>query len=75
MLSKLKKIIKQAVCPHTGLQICRWHWCHGVNGDEPAMLELEYKCDDCGAVRHADFKGQKAKEIESALLELGIYPD
>lgn len=74
MLLRLKKIAKQIVCSHTEIKICRWHRCHGVNGDEPSMIELEYKCNNCGAIRYAHFKGQKAKEVEDALLKLAIYP-
>lgn len=43
------KWLKQLLCKHS-YQITRWHWTHGLTGMEPASLEVEHKCSQCGKV-------------------------
>lgn len=47
-MDKIKRWLKQLLCRHYRAGLVRWHWCHGLNGNEPATVEAEYRCDDCG---------------------------
>ena len=51
------KFFKQLFCRHKVSELNRWHVCHGPNGMDPAEIEAEYICKDCGKVlyRHASY--------------------
>ena len=44
------KFIKQLFCRHKSAELNRWHVYHGINGMNPAEIEAEYICKDCGKV-------------------------
>ena len=52
-MSKIEKIKlwwKRTTCNHLNADLLRWHWTHGPNGHDPATVESEYKCQNCGKI-------------------------
>lgn len=53
------KSFEQLFCEHR-YELNRWHICHGLNGNNPAEIEAEYICDQCGKIMYQhltiDFK-------------------
>lgn len=45
------KFIKQLLCKHV-YDLNRWHICHGPNGNNPAEIEAEYICSECGKIMY-----------------------
>lgn len=45
------KMLKRFFCYHL-YTLNRWHWTHGVNGNDPLMIEREYKCAKCGKLHY-----------------------
>ena len=43
----MKNFFKRLFCSHEYL-LARWHWCHGPNGNDPRMIESEWRCQKCG---------------------------
>jgi len=48
MFKKLNAWLAQLWCNHVSVQLIRWHWTHGINGNDPRTVEAEYRCDKCG---------------------------
>lgn len=40
--------LKRLFCKHKNGEIIRWHYTHGELGSEPAFIEAEVKCNNCG---------------------------
>jgi hypothetical protein len=62
---------KQLFCKHD-YTLSRWHWTHGINGNEPREMECEYICTKCGKFKwtHPDRNSAREKYI----LDSGIEP-
>jgi len=35
-------------CKHSNNEVISWHWTHGANSNDPAFIEVELECRDCG---------------------------
>ena len=55
----MKKFLKQLFCKHKNSEVIFWHWTHGFNGNEPAFLEVQLKCKDCGKYYYGHIKDHK----------------
>ena len=49
MTQEILTAIKRMACKHE-YRLLRWHWTHGINGNEPAFIEAELRCEKCGRV-------------------------
>lgn len=52
----------QLFCKHKDADLVRWHWTHGPMGNDPASVEAEYRCNDCGKTIYMHFYGHDACE-------------
>ena len=43
--------IKRLFCHHNWA-ISRWHWTHGISGNDPLFIEMECECTKCGAIHY-----------------------
>lgn len=50
-MRKMKTWLRQLLCQHS-FHLNRWHWCHGPIGNDPSMIECEYKCSKCGKLTY-----------------------
>ncbi len=72
MTNKIKRFYKQLSCAHTDADLIRWHWTHGPDGNEPTVIEAEYRCKDCGKVVYMVLYGQRALEWSKVM---GYYKE
>lgn len=68
MLERIKLFIKRKRCIHD-MQLTRWHWVHFLD-NEPASIESEYKCIECGKIEYLHLYDKEAKQWE---LVMGNY--
>lgn len=61
-MNKIKEFIQRLRCKHFKADLLRWHWTHGPSGNEPAFIEAEYRCKDCGKIVYLYQRGKEAKE-------------
>lgn len=66
MFKKIKQKIKQWKCHHT-VDVKRWHWTHGPNGNDPAFVEIEYQCEVCNKITYLYLKGKEATEWANSM--------
>lgn len=57
------KFIKQLFCKHI-YDLNRWHISHGINGCEPAEIEAEYICSECGKIHYRHCNISHVEEYE-----------
>lgn len=62
------KFIKRLFCKHH-YELNRWHRCHGLNGNDPSMIEAEYICSKCGKVIYHDFPLDHRESFEKIVKE------
>ena len=60
---------KQLFCKHD-YTLSRWHWTHGINGNEPREMECEYICTKCGKFKWTHPGRNSARE--KSILDSGI---
>lgn len=61
MKEKIKTWWKQFRCKHYRADLKRWHTVHTPDY-EPASVEVEYICTDCGKVTYIYLKGREKGE-------------
>lgn len=61
-MNKIFRIFQQLFCKHESAELIRWHWTHGINGNEPAFIEGEYRCYKCGKTVYLYQHGETANE-------------
>lgn len=53
--------IKRLFCKHDdSSKLLRWHWTHGINDNEPAFIESEWLCSNCGKKYFKYYRGNDA---------------
>lgn len=57
-------IFKRIFCKHS-YDLNRWHISHGQNGMDPAEIEAEYICINCGNVTYGYYPISRIREFES----------
>jgi hypothetical protein len=57
-MKKVKIWFRQLFCQHS-FHLNRWHWCHGPNGNDPIMIECEYRCSKCGKLTYRDLSDDR----------------
>ena len=57
------KFIKQLLCKHQ-YELNRWHICHGPTAMDPAEIEAEYICLECGKVVYGHYNISRKQEFE-----------
>ena len=62
----MKNFLKRIFCNHEYILI-RWHWTHGINGNEPRMIEAEFKCRKCNKVHYV--YPNRGSELEELLIK------
>ena len=55
--------LKQLFCKHN-YKVLRWHYTHGINGDEPHIIEAELECVKCGKISYCDISRDKMAKFE-----------
>ena len=55
-----KNFIDRLLCRHI-YHLSRWHWCHGVNGNNPLEMEVEIICPKCGKKKYWHINRNTAK--------------
>ena len=60
-----KNFIGRLLCRHI-YHLSRWHWCHGINGNDPLEMEVEIICPKCGKKKywHIPKNNMKCRVIE-----------
>ena len=48
----IRRLIKRWRCHHD-MQLVRWHWTHGFDGNKPVIIEVEWKCSKCGMISYS----------------------
>lgn len=61
-MKKIKKFFRQLFCKHADSDLLRWHWTHGPYGNDPAFIEAEYRCKECGKIVYLYQRGQEAHD-------------
>ena len=55
-----KGFIGKLLCRHS-YYLSRWHWCHGINGNDPLEMEVEIICPKCGKKKYWHINRNTAK--------------
>lgn len=66
-MEKIKKFLKQFFCKHAEVNLLRWYWTHGPNGNDPLFIEAEYRCKECGKIIYVYRRGKDADEWARAM--------
>lgn len=67
IINKLKIFKKQCLCKHEDVDMNKWYWMHGENGNETAYIIVEYTCKNCGKIINIEQRGQQAKEWDMVM--------
>lgn len=59
---KILRFFQRLFCKHENAELIRWHWTHGINGNEPAFIEAEYICNKCGKIVYLYLYGKDTNE-------------
>lgn len=62
LANKIKSFIKQLHCDHKDVDLIRWHWTHGTNGNDLAFVEIEYCCKECEKTIYLYQHGKEAHD-------------
>ena len=44
----MREFLKKIFCKHKNNEVVCWHWTHGYATYNPRIIEIQYKCNDCG---------------------------
>jgi len=69
MMDRIRKFFRQIFCKHYNADLLRWHWTHGPYGNEPAFIEAEYRCKECGKIVYLYQRGKEAHDWSKAMGE------
>lgn len=61
-MKRVKRFLYQLFCKHYKADLIRWHWTHGPAGNDPASVEAEYCCNNCGKTIYVHLYGKDASE-------------
>ena len=65
-MNKFKKYFTRCLCKHN-YHIFRWHWTHGINGNDPSIIQYAIKCDKCGKIKFCD--APRGSGLEECLIQ------
>lgn len=68
-MEKIRIFFRQLRCKHHDADLLRWHWTHGMSGNEPAFIEAEYCCKECGKIIYLYQRGKEAHDWAKAMAE------
>ena len=68
-MGKIRKFFQQLRCNHNEADLLRWHWTHGPSGNDPAFIEAEYRCKECGKIIYLYQRREEAHEWAKAMGE------
>ena len=52
----MKDFFKKLFCKHKHNEVICWHWTHGWSSNEPAFIEVQLRCKDCGKYHFMDIQ-------------------
>lgn len=66
-MNKVKQFFRRLKCRHFNADLLRWHWTHGPYGNDPAFIEAEYRCKECGKIVYLYQRGKEAYDWAKAM--------